>query len=515
MLKLLEKLYGKKAKETYKKINKLIKKNKSKNPLNEKDILLITYPDQIKKNNQKHLKTLNEFLKKTLFTSVHILPFHPYTSDKGFSVKDYDLIKNNLGDWKDINNISKNKKLMADLVLNHTSTQHKWFKDFLKGKNNYYISYEKKPNTKKIFRPRESPLFNEFKINDEKRYILTTFSKDQADLNYKNPEVLLEILKIITKYIEQGIKIIRLDAIGFVWKDFKTNSFCIKKSHNITEIITKFSKKIDSSVKVIAEVNSDKKRNLKFLEEADLVYNFSLPSMLIYSFYMNDCKKLSLMIKDFTNNKKPVLNYLDSHDGIGVSSLKDYISEKENNKFIKKIKNKDFLLGYMKKQGKKKAYEINSTSKSLLGKAFLNAVGVILALKGVPALYLGTLFASKNNYNKFRRTGIRRDVNRSNYTFKKAIKNIMNSETRKILEMIEARKKYIQGKQEIKCFRNILLIKRENVLCFHNFSDNAESINIETLTKNKNLYDIINKKKLKKTSSITLEGYSFIWIILN
>ena len=108
--------------------------------VDEKDAFLITYPDTVYRDDEKPLATLHEFLKKyakDTVSGVHILPFHPSSSDGGFSIIDLKAVDPSLGSWNDIRNIAGDFRLMVDLVLNHVSSKSRRFQHFLNGDKRY------------------------------------------------------------------------------------------------------------------------------------------------------------------------------------------------------------------------------------------------------------------------------------------------------------------------------------------------------------------------------------------
>ena len=206
------------------------------NKLTEQNSILITYADQVQAPNEKPLQTLCEFCEKYLsgvIGGTHILPFFPSSSDDGFSVVDYREVDSNLGSWKDISSMQNHFRLMFDGVINHISSKGEWFKAFLHNDaryRNYFITVEDSPDLSQVIRPRALPLLTPFETASGEKRVWTTFSEDQIDLNYKNPEVLIEILNVLLLYVERGATFIRLDAIAYLWKEIGTT--CIHLPSN-------------------------------------------------------------------------------------------------------------------------------------------------------------------------------------------------------------------------------------------------------------------------------------------
>ena len=209
----------------------------------ERDAWLITYGDSIVKEDEETLSTLHNFVNEKLsgvVNGIHILPFYPYSSDDGFSVIDYVQVNDSLGDWTDIEAITKDYKVMADLVVNHCSARSRWFENFKNGTDpgkDYFIEMDENTKVDEVVRPRTSPLFKETETLDGKKYVWCTFSHDQVDLNFANPTVLLEICKIIKYYLDRGIRIFRLDAVAFIWKELGTPCVHLPQTHEIIRLI--------------------------------------------------------------------------------------------------------------------------------------------------------------------------------------------------------------------------------------------------------------------------------------
>ena len=225
-------------------INNFNKKNKKSSiNISQNTALVISYGDSIMDVRKKSLKVFRSFFNKHLsnyFNSVHFLPFYPSSSDSGFAVKDHYKIEPRLGNWSDIRNFSKKTTVMADLVINHASSRGLWFANFLKDKSpgkNYFFTVNNKFNVSKVVRPREHRLLKKIKLFNKNQYLWRTFSPDQIDLNFKNPKVLMRFLKIIINSLNHGVRIFRLDAIAYLWKENGTKCINHTNTHNIIKLI--------------------------------------------------------------------------------------------------------------------------------------------------------------------------------------------------------------------------------------------------------------------------------------
>ncbi|MCK4517048.1 MAG: alpha-amylase, partial [Spirochaetaceae bacterium] len=197
-------------------------------PLNETDAIMISYGDSFHGSDGVPLSYLLRFLDdeaEGVVSGVHILPFSPYSSDDGFSVLDYREVNSDIGGWDDIQAIGDEFVLMADLVLNHCSVQGPWFTGFLADKspyNDYFITVPEGTDVSSVARPRTHPLLTPFETAAGTRWVWTTFSADQADLDFANPEVMLEMLDVFLGYVARGARVIREDAIAYMWKELGT-----------------------------------------------------------------------------------------------------------------------------------------------------------------------------------------------------------------------------------------------------------------------------------------------------
>mgnify|MGYP001342516302 CR=1 FL=1 len=246
----LEFLYGDEAEQCIKRLHMLFGRyevlpieEKPAPHWTEKDSILITYGDTIKKEGEHPLQSLHTFAKERIgdaVSGIHILPFFPYSSDDGFSVIDYRKVREDLGGWWQITDISKDYRLMADLVINHVSQKSIWFKDYTKGiapYSDFFIEEDPETDLSGVTRPRTSPLLTKVQTETDDRYVWCTFSADQVDVDFSNPDVLFEYLDIIMFYISKGITVIRLDAIAYLWKRVGTNCIHLPETHEVVKLI--------------------------------------------------------------------------------------------------------------------------------------------------------------------------------------------------------------------------------------------------------------------------------------
>ena len=323
--------------------------------LSERDVILIVYPDQIREPSQQSLPTLNTFCEhylKGIISGIHLLPFYPWSSDDGFSVIDYHAVAPEYGGWDDVKSLGNHFRLMFDAVINHTSAQSSWFEGFLKGNkdfDDYYIEVKGNPDLSSVVRPRALPLLTKFNTAMGTKEIWTTFSADQVDLNYHNPNVLLAILDVLLNYTRQGAQFIRLDAIAYIWKEIGTECIHLPQAHWIVQLIRAVLDEIAPQVMLIAEANVPHTQNLSYLgdgsNEAQLVYNFSLPPLVLHAFHTGNAQVLAQWASDLKlpSDKVTFFNFLASHDGVGLNPLRGILPESEIAGLARKIESREDL----------------------------------------------------------------------------------------------------------------------------------------------------------------------------
>ncbi|MEM9788456.1 MAG: alpha-amylase family glycosyl hydrolase, partial [Pseudomonadota bacterium] len=303
----------------------------------QRDALLITYGNTLRDGVHKPLDLLNDFLLgnlKGVLNGVHILPFFPFTSDDGFAVSDFRAVNPQLGDWTDINRIAGEFKLMSDLVLNHVSSQGRWFNAYRQGQAPYdRFFFEAAPDDDldMVVRPRTTPLLREVETINGPRHVWCTFSHDQIDLDFRNPEVLLEFLRIIRLHIDNGVQIIRLDAVAFLWKQVGSPSIHLPQTHAIVKLMRLLCDYAVEPVVLLTETNVPKAENLSYFgdrDEAHVIYNFPLPPLILHAMMTGTAKHLAKWQRAMP--PAPLgcayLNFTASHDGIGMRPAEGLLS---------------------------------------------------------------------------------------------------------------------------------------------------------------------------------------------
>ena len=401
-------------------------------PWDQTDSVLITYADMIRAPEEKPLVTLKRFLDERLagaIRHVHLLPFFPSSSDDGFSVIHYRLVDPALGDWPEVRALGERFGLMFDLVLNHVSRKSGWFLDYRAGVapgRHYFIEADPAADLSAVVRPRTTPLLHPVHTRAGRRHVWTTFSEDQVDLDYSNPDVLFEILDILMFHIAQGARIIRLDAVAYLWKRLGTNCLHQPETHEIVRLMRDFLALVAPDARLLTETNVPHEENVSYFgqgDEAHLVYQFSLPPLLLHTLLRGDASALTRWASALAAPPPgcTFLNFTASHDGIGVRPLRGLVPDAEVDYLAEAVRERGGRVSLQRNgDGSESPYELNITwfdavsdpEEELHVARFLCSQAILLALKGIPAVYFHGLAATPNDQAAVARTGRARSINR-------------------------------------------------------------------------------------------------------
>lgn len=517
--------------------------------LTEHDSLMITYGDQVQQPSENPLQTLNKFCEQYLsgvVSGVHILPFYPWTSDDGFSVVDYRRIDPGLGDWDDVLSIRKGFRLMFDGVINHISASSEWFEEFLHDHpkyRNYFVVVEGSPDLSQVVRPRALPLLTEFDTPDGKKRVWTTFSEDQIDLNFQNPEVLLEVLDILLTYAERGASLIRLDAIAYLWKEIGTPCIHLPQTHRVIQFLRAALDVAAPHIHLVTETNVPHADNLSYFgdgaNEAQLVYNFALPPLTLQAFHSGDASVLSRWAGTLTlpSGQTTFFNFLASHDGIGLNPARGILPDEEVNFLVQKTLEHGGFISYKQNpDGTQSPYEMNINYFDALSNPignepvdlqvdrFITAQAIMLSLLGIPGIYFHSLFGSRGWIEGARQTGRNRTINREKCLVEELKNELANEGSlrskvfTRYSRLLKARSGspafHPHGRQRIHEFHSsVFAVERispdENsrAWCLHNVSDQK----LVFKTDIGRVIDLLTREPIS-ASEITLEPYQILWM---
>ena len=531
----------------------------------ERDMVLITYGDLVQGEEHSPLATLYKFVDTHIhgaINTLHILPFFPYSSDRGFAVVDFNRVDPKLGTWQDIRSMGWRYDLMFDGVLNHCSSRSRMFREFLNGNpyyKHFFIDYkspdELTPDQRsKIFRPRTSDILTRFDTIEGPRWIWTTFSEDQIDLNFRNPAVLMRIIEGLLFYVRQGADILRLDAVTYIWAEPGTECVHLPETHEVVKILRDVMDAVAPSVALITETNVPHEDNISYFgnghDEAHMVYNFALPPLILYTFYMEDVTVLSQWAK---NTKNPshiatFFNILDTHDGIGLMGVKEILSKEDINKIIQKAKEHGAYISYkMTEEMTEEPYEINTTWWSAMNndkndenmafqvKRYTASRSISLVLQGVPGIYVHGAIGTSNDHELTKKTNHKRDVNRSVIDSKTIAKGLTDPNS-KISLLRRAGSKLNLTRTRHRAFhpngrQHVLMVSPhvftvlrtspegdEHVLTMTNVTSSTTQIEIQLSDLNiqhHHWHDLLGDKTWVAEGnkiSVTLEPYDVIWL---
>ncbi|TDL32744.1 alpha-amylase [Jeotgalibacillus sp. S-D1] len=546
---LLKTIYGDEYKDGYKKqIESLVEKWKKENwkevsSVTERNVYLITYGDIVQQKDEPALKTLNTFLTehaKEEITDVHLLPMFPYTSDDGFSVLDYRTIDPKLGDWKDIERLSDSYRLMFDFVANHMSKSSEWFQGYLKNDpkyQHYFVSHDEEFDASKVVRPRTSPLIHEYEGG---KTAWTTFSEDQVDVNFAHFPVLLEMTTILLEYAQRGGTSIRLDAIGFMWKESGTSCIHLPQTHAIIQLWREILDELQLKTLLITETNVPHKENISYFgngeNEAHMVYQFSLPPLVLHSFTTHNAETMSHWAKtiDKVSDKATYFNFLASHDGIGMRPTEGILSNEERTVLADKVLQNGGRVNYKSNpDGTESPYELNinymdalinqgeDQEEDIQVQKMLAAHSILFSVMGAPAVYYHSLLGSGNDYEGLDASGINRRINREKFDYEELVEQLTTSSRRQ--KVFSGMKKLIRtrqnesalspfAKQEILDLdKRVFAVQRHNeetgeeLVCLVNTSN--EEVDVSVPYGGRDLWS-----NGTAGAMVQLQAYQFVWI---
>ena len=520
---------------------------------NERDVVLITYPDQVQCAESASLSVLARFIDMTelnhLFSTVHILPFFPYSSDDGFSVIDYRLIDPPLGGWEDIRRLGQRMDLMFDLVLNHVSQHSSWFQRYLAGEEpytRYFMEVDPTTDLSAVTRPRNLPLLTPQETSQGKRYVWTTFSADQIDLNYAEPEVLVEMLDILLFYVEQGARIIRLDAIAYLWKRVGTPCIHLRETHEIVKLIRDVLDVLAPHVVLLTETNVPHEENISYFangDEAHMVYQFSLPPLLLDAFLNEDTKVVVQWLSNLgtTPPGTTYFNFTASHDGIGVRPLEGQVPRERVENLVQAVKTRG---GYVSTRrtadGRHLPYELNTTYYDALGETgqadtdmhvrrFLASQAIMLSVRGIPGIYFHSLVGTPNHVTGVEESGQPRRINRRRYELDELMARVSDPRNpqskvfngyRELLQIrIQQPAFHPDGAQIVHPTDNSRTIAYERIspdgeqriLVIANLSRVHQSVDISGWV-GKGVRDLLSGETALSTAVLTLDPWKVLWL---
>ena len=370
------------------------------------------------------------------FDGVHVLPFfHPYDGDDaGFDPIDHTIVDPRLGDWADFKRIAATHELTADLIVNHASNLSPEFLDWqAKGDASefagMFLTFDvvfpngaDEEGITSFYRPRPGFPFTAYEVDGKRRLVWTTFMPSQVDIDIKHPAGQAYLVRILEALKSGGVKVVRLDAVGYAVKTPGSDSFMTPET---LEFVKEISELIHSyDMRVLVEVHAHYTQQLAISPLVDLIYDFQTAPLLLHSFFTGTVDKLADWFKIRPNN---CLNVLDTHDGYGVIdggpiNGKPGLITQEDMEYIFKRAAENTgghsNVASVVPQWFSLPHQINATLPSILADdtAYIVSRAVQFFLPGEPQVYYVGLFNGQDDSELFERTGQGRDVNRHNYT---------------------------------------------------------------------------------------------------
>jgi sucrose phosphorylase len=566
-------LYGEESgMDSFHKLARLLDRSRHSLPLphdvtfNQRSAILITYADMVREDGRAPLATLADFLKRHVgaaIPAVHLLPFFPSSSDDGFSVIDYKSVDPGNGEWADIRALARDYDLMFDGVINHISAHSAWFEMFLRADTayrDYFITVRPGTDLSQVFRPRTLPLLTAFDTLEGQKQVWTTFSEDQVDLNYRNPEVLLDIIEVLLFYVQQGAIYIRLDAIAFLWKTPGTRCLHLPQTHRVIQLFRLIFDEIAPQTVIVTETNVPHEENISYFgngeNEAQIVYNFSLPPLVLHAVHQGDASVLTGWTSRLAAPapRATFLNFLASHDGIGLTPAHGLLSPTEIEALVSRSEALGGKVSYRSNpDGSRSAYELNINYLDALRNPdrahdrpehvagrFLLSQSILLALRGVPGIYFHSLFGSRGWPDGVELTGRKRTINREKVQLERVEADLNNPKSLRsrvfypYLEMLRLRGKQErtafspQGEQEVlEIDERVFALRRsspdgrDTVWCLSNVSDQPLTAFLNSTqlgaAGKRDYLDLIRKARFPVGNdgglSVPLGPYQAVWLV--
>ncbi len=400
-----------------------------------------------------------------VFGGVHLLPFfHAIDgADAGFDPIDHTRVDPRLGDWGDIKALTEGLDVMADVIVNHMSSESPQFLDYSQnGEASVYAGLfltldavfpggASERDLLSVYRPRPGlPLTYATLKNGERRILWTTFTAAQIDIAVHHPQGRAYLASILRTFADSGIRMVRLDAVGYAIKKAGDSCFMMPETF---EFIGEFAQEARAlGIEVLVEIHSYYQRQIEIAARVDWVYDFALPPLVLHAFNFHTATALKRWIAVRPTN---ALTVLDTHDGIGIIDIGADASDRAGHPGLVPPQELDELVERIHAASKgesRKAtgaaasnldlYQVNCTFFDAMGRdetAYLLARAVQFFLPGVPQVYYVGLLAGHNDMDLLARSQVGRDINRHRYTEDEISRDCERPVVRRLIELIRLR----------------------------------------------------------------------------
>jgi glucosylglycerate phosphorylase len=535
------------------------------------DVILITYGDTFLPDQppaavgpRTPLAALRAFAERHLdglVSTIHILPFFPYSSDYGFSVIDYQQVNPDLGSWADVEALGRRFPLMFDLVVNHVSAKGPWFQAFLRGESpydQYFIVADPAADLRGVTRPRTTPLLTEVQTASGPVSVWTTFSADQVDLDYTKPAVLLRMIDVILDYVQRGAVLLRMDAVGYLWKEIGTSCIHLPQTHQIVKLFRDVLDDVAPDVAIVTETNVPHADNVSYFgdghDEAQMVYQFPLAPLMLHTLKTGDARKLAGWAAALTTPSRDTtfFNFEASHDGVGVVPARGILTEAEVQVLADMVIAHGGQVSYKTNpDGSESPYELNGTLFDILSNPadtsepweqkrdrFLCSQAIMLALAGVPGIYVHSLFGSRNDHAGYARSGWKRDLNHERLTLSEIEGRLADSRS-ETARVFAGYRQLLQARRSAAAFHpaapqrvldlgpGLFALQRgpaedgsdQTVLALHNVTARSQTVNLAEALASLHLPSAVPLRDLitgaaveDRATSLTLPPYRVVWL---
>lgn len=522
----------------------------------ESDVIAITYGDTFRVEGEKPLRTLLSFLNTHLnesISSVHVLPFFPYSSDDGFAVINYLQVNDALGEWQDIEAISDDFGLMVDLVINHASSRSSWFSDFKRGVapgKDYFVTVPEDTDVSNVVRPRPMPVLQPVQTLKGIQWVWCTFGPDQVDLDFSNPDVLVEFIQIMASYIDAGARFLRMDAVAFLWKEPGTACIHLPQTHEVIKLLRLLAEVKNPGTVIVTETNVPNRENLTYFgnaNEAHAIYNFSLPPLLVQTLLTGNCRHLKTWMMSMPPAQLGTcyLNFIATHDGIGLRPAEGLLEEQELTDLLTAFQQ---FGGHISTRagadGQEHPYEANiALWDALKGtiangadeyqfQRFICAHTIMFGLEGIPAVYIHSFLATPNDSEYVEKTGRYRSINRHIFEGREDIALVSSAdrssgrvlrEVGRILKIRRCQPAFhpnavqftLHLGLELFAFWRQSLDRSQNIFCISNVTSSEQVVQLSdiNLISTQQWVDLLGGIEVQDLAgSIVLGAYQSIWL---
>ena len=397
-------------------------------------VQLITYVDRLTGGGFTELIQLLKGPLKGIFGGIHVLPFFDPIdgADAGFDPTDHLKVDPRIGNWKQVKNLSQQLDVMADIIVNHVSSDSPAFQDYLeKGVasdyNGLFLTFDDvfpmgatETQLMSIYRPRPGFPLSRYTMQDgSERLIWTTFTPKQIDINVYHDKGKAYLDAILKLYQSAGITMVRLDAAGYAIKKAGTSCFMIPETFAFIHDFSNQAKK--KGIEVLVEIHSYFQTQIEIAKQVSYVYDFALPPLLLHALFKGTGRYLHRWLELSPRN---CVTVLDTHDGIGVVD----IGSEGNRPGLVPDEDIDFMVetihentgGESRKATGAAAsnldlYQVNCTYFDALARNegdYILARAIQFFVPGIPQIYYAGFLAETNDMELLAKTGTGRDINR-------------------------------------------------------------------------------------------------------